>query len=217
MNQTKKYSIKDAYLENIRKILAYGEKIKDERGSNTLEILNLQTNIEGKLIACNQNIEGSIWTGEKLEDYCKQMNNPEEKGFAYDYGNRLRGFDVDQIQYVIDKLSENPNSRRSTAVTWRPTVDTINDEVPCLIMLDFKIRHDKLSTTAVWRSHDIYGAFYPNLQGLKHISDYIAHDVGCSPEIFNVYSLSAHIYETDIAAAQNILMLNNIIPPKIRV
>ena len=114
-------SIKQAYLFNIRNVLNLGTTLVDEKGKEVLELLNLITEIDFERypIDINQeNVKGSIWNGTILENYCKQLLDPDDKGFVYDYGNRLRGFDVDQIKYVIDKLKDSSVSRRAIAVTW---------------------------------------------------------------------------------------------------
>ena len=47
-----------------------------------------------------------------------------------------------------------------------------------MMLVDFKIRDGKLNTTGLWRSHDIYGAWFPNAVGLSHLSKYVAGEVG---------------------------------------
>ncbi|HAL44745.1 MAG TPA: hypothetical protein DCP47_02320, partial [Phycisphaerales bacterium] len=39
---------------------------------------------------------------------------------------------VNQIQYIIDNLSQTPYSRRAEAITWMPTADVKTDDPPCL-------------------------------------------------------------------------------------
>ena len=45
------------------------------------------------------------------------------------------------------------------------TDDTKERKVPCMILVDFKIRNGELHTTGLWR-YDIYGAWFPNAVGL---------------------------------------------------
>ena len=147
-----------------------GVEIRDERGSITKEILNTMVNIKNPLDT--ESPEGYFWTGEKLDKYSEQFLSNDKQGFIYTYGNRLRKhFDgIDQIQEAIDRLNNFKESRRAISVTWDPTVDTKNDEVPCMMLVDFKIRDGKLNTTGLWRSHDIYGAWFPNAVGLSNLA-----------------------------------------------
>lgn len=199
-----------------------GIEIKDERGSLTKEILNVMVSIEkplGKARADNfylNNLtdklagikdirvpEGYFWSGEKLEIYSQQFISDDKQGFVYTYGNRLRAHfeGIDQIQEAINRLKNCTESRRAISVTWDPTVDTKTDEVPCMILVDFKIRDNKLYTTALWRSHDIYGAWFPNAVGLTYLAQYVAGEVGLSLGSITIHSISAHIYEVNFKEA----------------
>ncbi|WP_225370006.1 thymidylate synthase [Methanobrevibacter arboriphilus] len=80
-----------------------------------------------------------------------------------------------------------------------------NDEVPCMILVDFKIRDDKLYTTALWRSHDIYGAWFPNAVGLSYLAQYVSERVDASIETITIHSISAHIYEVNFKEARELL------------
>lgn len=206
----------------MRKIMKEGIEIKDERGSLTKEILNVMVSIEkplGKARADNfylNNLtdklagikdirvpEGYFWSGEKLEIYSQQFISDDKQGFVYTYGNRLRAHfeGIDQIQEAINRLKNCTESRRAISVTWDPTVDTKTDEVPCMILVDFKIRDNKLYTTALWRSHDIYGAWFPNAVGLTYLAQYVAGEVGLSLGSITIHSISAHIYEVNFKEA----------------
>jgi thymidylate synthase len=67
--------------------------------------------------------------------------------------------------------------------------------------VDFKIREGKLHTTGLWRSHDIYGAWFPNAVGLTRLSEYVANEVGVEIGTLNIHSISAHIYQVNFDEA----------------
>ena len=69
--------------------------------------------------------------------------------------------------------------------------------------MDFKIRNNKLYTTALWRSHDIYGAWFPNAVGLTYLAQYVAGEVGLDLGSITIHSISAHIYEVNFDEANN--------------
>ncbi len=210
--------IADGWKSLIKKIMEEGAEIKDERGSLTRELLNVMVTIEkplGKTSSSNfylknledklagiKNIkvpEGYFWSGEKLEKYSQQFTSSDQQGFIYTYGNRLRAHfkGIDQIQEAINRLKNCRESRRAISITWDPLLDTENEEVPCMILVDFKIRANKLFTTALWRSHDIYGAWFPNVVGLTYLAQYVAREVGTSLGSITIHSISAHIYEVN--------------------
>ena len=199
----------------VQKVFNEGNEIKDERGSLTKELLNLIIEIKNPLPV--ETPEGYFWSGEKLEIYKKQFLSKDSQDFVYTYGNRLRkhfisGLDlesvdsieyIDQIQEVVNRLKENSKTRRAISVTWDPSIDTKKEEVPCMILVDFKIRNGKLHTTALWRSHDIFGAWVPNAAGLVNLSSFVAECVGVSVGAIVIQSISAHIYEVNYDDARN--------------
>jgi thymidylate synthase len=218
-----KEDITSAYLELVKKVYNEGEDVKDERGSDTRELLHVVTNISNPTgdnyfhinVPIYENIKspkGTFWTGERLEKYCKEFTSSDRKGFIYTYGNRYRGwFDTDQIRVAIDRLKNCAESRRAISVTWDPRTDTVNDEVPCMIFVDFKIRDGLLYTAATWRSHDIAGAWYANVVGLTYLAQYVASEIGnVSVGPITVFSISAHIYHNDLKMAEQLLKDNDI-------
>jgi thymidylate synthase len=197
-------TIKKGWETLVKKIIANGVEIKDERGSVTKEILNTVVNITNPSIT--ESPEGYFWTGEKLDKYSEQFLSSDKQGFIYTYGNRLRAhFDgIDQIQEAINRLNNVKESRRAISVTWDPTVDTKNEEVPCMMLVDFKIRNGKLYTTGLWRSHDIYGAWFPNAVGLSNLSKFVAKETGSEVGTLTIHSISAHIYEVNFKEAESV-------------
>jgi thymidylate synthase len=215
--------IADGWETLVRRIMQDGKEIKDERGSLTREILNIMVSIRNPLgksmtdyylgnMTGIKNIrvpEGYFWSGEKLEKYSEQFLSKDQQGFVYTYGNRLRKHfhGIDQIQEAINRLRNCQESRRAISITWDPTLDSINDEVPCMILVDFKIRDGKLNTTGLWRSHDIYGAWLPNAVGLTNLALYAADELDMKVGTLTIHSISAHIYEVNFDDAKNILNL----------
>jgi thymidylate synthase len=201
----------DAWKMIVKQVMKNGIQLEDERDSVTKELLNVVVVVEEPSIS--KPPEGYFWSGEKLKRYKKQFLDPEGQGFAYTYGNRLRehfGFKVgkniyrvktDQIEAVIKRLRENKTTRRATMTAFDPSIDHYQDEIPCMILVDFKIRKNKLYTTALWRSQDIYGAWIPNFFGLSGLADHVAGAVKVTLGPITIHSISAHIYETNFKDA----------------
>lgn len=223
-------TLNEVYVKLISTILNDGMEIQDERGDNIKEILNVVTNITEpfgvnsfNIIEPMQIIDGFPMNHEQFQIYCRQFLNPDKSDFVYTYGERLRHYEVktghilgqssifvDQIDKIIDKLNENNYTRRATAVTWMPYKDNINEDVPCLVHLDFKIRNDKLYESITYRSHDALLGYYPNLIGLIHVAQYVLKQLHGDIEMgeITVHSISAHIRETDFDLAYNIVNHN---------
>lgn len=194
-------TIKNGWETLVKRVMQKGSEIKDERGSLTLELRNT-------VVTMNRPLEleipkGYFWSGEKLEIYSEQFLSEDKQGFVYTYGNRLRKHfeGIDQIGEAIRRLKNCKESRRAISVTWDPPTDTKQEEVPCMILVDFKIREGKLHTTGLWRSHDIYGAWFPNAVGLTHLSKYVAGEVGVEVGSLTIHSISAHIYQVNFEEA----------------
>ena len=187
----------------VKKIIREGEDVLDERGSVTREILDIVTVIEEPLN--REPPKDYFWRGEKLEKYSQEFLSDDKMDFVYTYGNRLRKHfdDIDQIRVAIDRMKECKETRRAISITWDQRIDTQSDEVPCMILVDFKIRDNKLHTSALWRSHDIYGAWFANAVGLSHLSEYVADEVGIEVGSIVIHSISAHIYEVNFEEAEN--------------
>ncbi|MFC1786630.1 thymidylate synthase [Halobacteriota archaeon] len=188
-------TISDAWYRGLNLIWNNGETIMDERGSKIKELLNLMIVIQNP---CEDQIpKDTSWNAERLEEYSKQLIFGSEQDFVYTYGQRLRNWNgTDQIDFVIGKLKESPSSRRATCVTWMPSKDTKADEVPCMILLDFKLRGE-INLTAVFRSHDFYGAAAANWYALSRLLEYVSKQIGVTPGQITSVSISAHIYEYD--------------------
>jgi thymidylate synthase len=194
-------TISDAWHRGLNLIWRQGAEITDERGTRIRELLSLQVVVEDpyqEMIPAEYS-----WNEERLEEYAQQLLSGKNPGFEYTYGERLRAWSLpgmpalDQIEQVILRLKASANTRRATAVTWIAPVDAAKDEVPCMIVDDFKQRDGRLHLSIFFRSHDFAGAYPANLYGLARLLQYVSGEVGAEPGSISTTSASAHIYEHD--------------------
>ncbi len=135
------------------------------------------------------------------ENYVPQLLTPENPtGFVYTYGERLRDYNVeenriDQINEVIKILSDLKESRRAIAITWYPWVDLYAEDIPCLIVADFKVRNDKLHLTCYLRSNDLGEAWMANQYAFSELGKYVGEKVGVEMSSLTTFSNSAHYYD----------------------
>lgn len=192
----------------VRKVLNNGEEVLDERGSKTKELTNVLVEITEP--ESSEVPQGYPFSGQMIEQYEDQLLNPDKGGFVYTYGNRLRAYGdyltgpYDQIESATKRLKKCGESRRAISVTWNPSEDLSEDEVPCMILVDFKIRKGKLLTTALWRSHDLFGAWPANMFALLKLSQKVAKDLNLEVGPIVVQSISLHIYEHNWQEADEI-------------
>jgi len=115
--------------------------------------------------------------------------NPKEGKWTYTYHDRLFNYHlpenssikINQIEYLINKISTVPYSRRAQAITWIPFYDPMTYDPPCLQRIWvrlIKIKKDfYLFMNTHWRSRDAYRAAFMNLFGITELQKYIAEKV----------------------------------------
>jgi thymidylate synthase len=89
---------------------------------------------------------------------------------------------TDQIQYIIDCLSQTGHSRRAQAITWMPTADPQTEHPPCLQRLWCRLINDNkgslsLNMNTHWRSRDLYKAWFMNVYALTELQKIIAQKI----------------------------------------
>lgn len=192
---------KNVWKRGLHLILKKGSVVDDERGTKTKEIIDLMTRIENPFGEYPKEIRDKM-----LEEYGNTLLTSENKGFSYTYGERLRNWNglVDQVDAIIKRINNNRNTRRAIATTWIPTIDFNTEEVPCMMLVDFKLR-DRLELTAVFRSHDFYGAYPYNLYALSKLLEYVSDKTNAEKGGITMLSISAHIYLNDLKNVEAIL------------
>lgn len=171
------------------------------------------------------------------DHWVKNMNDPGDTRWEYTYHGRLQrygswkeakeengktvrkdvGFQVDQIEHVIQKLVDQPFTRQAQMITWMPNHDLQVYDPPCLQSLWYRILEDEdgvqwLNSNIRFRSNDAWGASFMNMFGFirfnrEVIADEIARRSGKEVRLgrMNWQADSYHIYGRDIAQAKAML------------
>jgi thymidylate synthase len=171
------------------------------------------------------------------DHWVKNMNDPKDTRWEYTYHGRLHkygswketvvengenirkdvGFQVDQIEHVIQKLVDQPFTRQAQMITWMPNHDLQVYDPPCLQSLWYRIMEDEegvpwLNCNIRFRSNDAWGASFMNMFGFirfnrEVIADEIARRIGKPVRLgrMNWQADSYHIYGRDIAQAKAML------------
>jgi thymidylate synthase len=105
-------------------------------------------------------------------------------GWSYSYHDRLFNYKttggyLDQMERVIDNLTECYYTRRAQAITWDPELDANHHEPPCLQRMWFRILEDPvkgwvLNLNTHWRSRDAFKAAFMNIFALTDLMKSIA-------------------------------------------
>lgn len=124
-----------------------------------------------------------------------------ERLFEYRIENKV----VDQIGYLIDKLSSTGYSRRAQAITWNPKLDPPTDDPPCLQRIWGRLCEDGeggyiYNMNTHWRSRDLFKAWFENVIALttlmRNIAEAIAKKTGKEVRVGRYVDISdsLHIY-----------------------
>jgi thymidylate synthase len=102
------------------------------------------------------------YQNETMDDYVEKIKNDADFAEKYGdlgpvYGAQWRNFNgVDQIQYILDELKNNPNSRRMILSAWNPSEIKDMALPPCHTLIQFYVADGKLSLQLYQRSADIF-------------------------------------------------------------
>ncbi|MCX6713508.1 MAG: thymidylate synthase, partial [Candidatus Vogelbacteria bacterium] len=117
--------------------------------------------------------------------------------WGYSYGLRFFNYHgINQLQQIIDKLKKNNESKSATISLMDPLGDS--GHMPCICVLDFKIRKGYLLATAFFRSQDAGKKLYADIISLGKIMEIVSGEVGIKMGELSVLIASLHIYEEDL-------------------
>jgi len=139
-----------------------------------------------------------------------KAQDSEDTRWTYTYHERLFNYriedeGVNQISYIIDKLSQTGYSRRAQAITWNPKLDPPTDDPPCLQRLWGRlVKVGKegyvFNLNTHWRSRDLFKAWFENVIALttlmRKIAESISANIGEPVRIGRYVDISdsLHIY-----------------------
>ena len=117
----------------------------------------------------------------------------------YDYAGTGR----DQIRWVVERLRADPSSRSATITTFEPVLDT--SYIPCVSLLDFWIRDEKVELVVYAHSIDFGAKGYGNLVELAFLQEHVAGELGRDPGRLVFHVKSAHIYDSEFDYMHKVL------------
>lgn len=105
------------------------------------------------------------------------------------------GQTFDQIQYIVDMLTENPSSRRIILNAWHPGNASVSKLPPCHFTAVFNVQNgDTLNCHLTQRSGDIALGIPFNITGYSLLTHLLANETGLNPGTFSHTIADAHIY-----------------------
>ncbi|MEM2915585.1 MAG: thymidylate synthase [Candidatus Bathyarchaeia archaeon] len=198
-------TISEAWEKAVLECWNHGSEVSTEYGEKTKELLGLLVIVEkpfeeprvhrGDL---NVAIKGSLQ--KYLDEVLKGTLDwaVKEGKIHYTYHERLFSYPpegINQIEYIIKKLSKTGFSRRAQAIIWDPEKDMWVNSPPCLQRIWCTLRENKLVMHTMWRSRDIFRAMHMNMLALTELQKTIAEQLNVEAGAYLDYTNSAHIYE----------------------
>jgi thymidylate synthase len=144
-----------------------------------------------------------------VEEILKAKDSQDTR-WTYTYHERLFEYRIekqviDQINYIIEKLSQTGYSRRAQAVTWNAKLDPPTDDPPCLQRVWGRLLEDGkggliFNMNTHWRSRDLFKAWFENVIAIttlmRKISEAISEKTGKPVQVGRYMDIcdSLHIY-----------------------
>jgi len=177
-------------------IMQNGKIIKDGN-EELIEFLHLFLIVnspeEEVLIVQEQDESMKKW----MQENFTQIKRVPELNNSWSYGWRLFNFQGrNQIEWVIEKLKKKPESKSATISMLQRAGE--EPYIPCVSLLDFKIRDNQLWLTATCRSLDFGKKAFYNFTNLSRLSRKVADKLGVLKNRLFININSAHIYKKDI-------------------
>ncbi len=173
-----------------------GVEIKDE-DQDLLEssplYLVVRTPDENDPIAESQPESDKNW----MRDNFSKIKKIPELNNSWSYAWRLYDFQgVNQIDWIVKKLKNKPESKSATISMIQKAGSEFY--IPCVSLLDFKIRDGALSLTASCRSLDFGKKAIHNFTNLADLAKKVAIQLKIPKISLSVFVISAHIYKKDL-------------------
>ncbi|WP_254768115.1 thymidylate synthase [Salinilacihabitans rarus] len=100
----------------------------------------------------------------------------------------------DQLRYVIDTLSDAPNSRRLVVDAWHPANAAVSTLPPCHYTFVFNVQGDRLNCHLTQRSGDVALGIPFNIAAYALLTKVVAQQTGFEPGAFAHTVVDAHVY-----------------------
>ena len=214
------------YLDLLRYVLEHGSEKSDRTGTGTRSVFGWQMRFDlalgfplvtTKKLHLRSIIHELLWflQGDTNIAYLREHKVRIWDEWADDagelgpvYGKQWRrwaganGIEIDQIQWVIDEIKRNPDSRRLIVSAWNVAELPQMALMPCHTLFQFYVVDGKLSCQLYQRSGDIFLGVPFNIASYALLTHMVAQVCGLVVGDF-VYTLGdAHLYSNHYEQAR---------------
>jgi thymidylate synthase len=123
------------------------------------------------------------------------------------YGPRLFNWKgTNQIERVIERLKEHPDSRKAVIQLFDSTdLDIHHNDVPCTCLMQFMIRDSKLNMIVYMRSNDVFIGLPHDIFCFTMIQEIISKSLQIDMGYYKHFVGSLHLYKSNFVAAEEYL------------
>ena len=194
-------TIGEAWISSIDYVLEHGHPFFDE-DVDILEVTGMSLKIEcpsmhDEIVEKLGDRDVIKHTLTKFKKGVEMPNRP----FTYS-GCVYNKNGVDQFEWLVDRLKRKPETKSATISLL--TEGDENPNLPCLNIIDVKIRNSRLNLQLFFRSQNIVGRQYANLLALANFQNKLSERLSISNGFIAEYIASAHIYDYDLDFAKNV-------------
>jgi thymidylate synthase len=193
-------TISEAWEKSIEELLKSREVIPTDLGENVLELNNVVLEIKDPLEKPRIS-DKYIFDKKFVEDYSSSLLKRYETHTIYDRVHNFGEKNVNQRDYVIERLKDSWYTFRGIVSLWNPEEDRESIHPPCLCLINFFIRHDKLLATGIMRANDAWFAAVPDMISITDLQKSIADELKLEVGKYTHFATSYHIYEHDVPKA----------------
>lgn len=140
---------------------------------------------------------GKAWEARK--DVWEQFIEPSTGKFGYSYNERL--WSSGQLNKIINRIKEDPESRQLWLSIWNPDIDIDKlggvSRVPCSLGYHFMVREGQLNMTYLMRSNDFGTHFADDVYEAVKLLEYVSKKTGYKVGNFNYWCGSLHLFKKD--------------------
>lgn len=215
-----------AYLDLLTRIMDEGVRKDDRTGTGTVSIFGHQMRFDlgqgfplvtTKKLHLRSIIHELLWflKGDTNVRYLRENGvtiwdewADENGDLGPVYGKQWRswarpdGGTVDQIQWVLDEIRRNPDSRRLIVSAWNPAEIDQMALAPCHCLFQFYVAEGRLSCQLYQRSADVFLGVPFNIASYALLTHMMAQATGLQPGDF-VHSFGdAHLYLNHLEQAR---------------
>ena len=215
--------VNDVWLQTLEQVVTHGRLTKPrgipcyELNKTTVTLMNYpcvtikDRKLNYKFMAAEAHwiLSGSNQTKD-IVPFNKNIAKYSDDGITYfgAYGPKF----IEQVGYVVDCLTKDPESRQAVINIWREKPRATKD-VPCTLNVQFMIRDNKLECHVNMRSSDLWLGWPYDVFNFSCMAEYIMHylrdvNYACPADDLGALYLHAnsmHLYESDLEKAKALL------------